>query len=69
MPANDHLLTLQKDEAAILYDALVQARLNKVMEFDETHNMKVLEEIMQLRMLIDRVFRLMVTGTASPSMN
>jgi hypothetical protein len=69
MPTNDHIFVLQEDEAAILYAALVEARQKKVLEFDETHNMKVLEEIQQLGNLIEKVFGLMVADNAFPSMN
>jgi hypothetical protein len=67
MPTNDHIFIFQGDEAAILYAALVKAREKKVLEFDETHSMKVLDEIQELRRLIDGVSKLMVTDTASPS--
>jgi hypothetical protein len=69
MTTNDHVFILQEDEAAILYAALVEAREKKVMELDETHNMKVLEEIHHLRNFIEKVYGLMVADKATPSMN
>lgn len=69
MTTNDHVFILQEDEAAILYAALVEAQQKKVLEFDETHNPNVLEEIKQLRKLIDRVYGLKVMDTASLLMN
>ena len=69
MPAINHHLILQGAETAILYIALVEARHKKVMEFDETHDMKVLVDIQVLRRLIEWVIRVMETEIALPSMN
>ena len=49
MTTNDHVFSLQEDEADILYAALVKAREKKVLEFDETHSPDVLEEYFVLR--------------------
>jgi hypothetical protein len=69
MPAINHHFILHEKEPLVPYRVLVEARQIKELEYDETRNLFVLEEIEQLRKLIDRVFRLMGTDTASPSMN
>lgn len=69
MQANNHNLILQEEEPHVLYNILIEACQKKVLEYDETHSPKVLEEIQILRKLIDRVFKLVIASIAYASTN
>ena len=69
MPTKPHILVLNEQEAFMLYKTCMEARQVKQEKFDETSTPEVLEEIRQLRKLADRVFKLMVSDTTSPSRN
>jgi hypothetical protein len=56
---------LNQQEAFQLYRYLIEARQIKEEEFFETRNPMVQEEIKTLRILIDRVFRLMLKDPIS----
>jgi len=69
MFTREHILALQDDETFMLYAILVEGLQIKELEFDESRNPRVLEEIKLLRRLIDKALELIVTNTASNSMN
>jgi len=62
-------LKLSDKEPSILLMALVDARDQKEIEYDETRSPKALEEYFVLRRLTKRVFHVIVGESTLPSMN
>lgn len=62
-------LNLSDEEPVVLFMVLIEARKEKELEFKETLDPDVLEQIHVLRRLIKKTFKLIVGGKALPCAN